>query len=420
MDEQKTDGQDFGVLISSLALAALLAGCGGNKAQGGGSGTTTTVNPGANSANIATVNGEAVSREDLRNYLEAQGGESALSKLIEYSLVMQEAKKQGVNISDADVQANLDSRRASDPTVDIAQKNGGAQLDALQRQARYQIALDGLLTKDVKVDDAAFQKWFASHGKTYDQPERVKFGFLLSSTKARADTMAAQLKSKTKTFQELVDEQKKASDRLGQGSQAESPSYTPTPGLPKAVKTAVAGLKKDENSSVLTLGKAPRQAFAIVRLVDKQPAVKADMTKMKVQLQTDYKLEQVARGLNGQNPKNPDFDKTVTQITGYLAQQSGGATPSYRQVLDFVNQTAVANLVSKLQAAAQVEIQDKAYERVGEQFKAMAAANAKTPPAGASTPGASSAPPAAGAPTSSAPAASAPKPSTPAKAPAKP
>lgn len=383
-----------GVVISSLALAALLAGCGGNKTDGGGSGPTAS-NPGGGANTIATVNGEAIGRDELRDYLEASQGESAITKLIEYSLVMQEAKKQNVTVADADVQASLDSRRAQDPNVEMIEKSGGVRLDALKRQTRYQLAIDGLLTKDVKVNEADLKKWFASHAKFYNQPERVKFGFILSSTKARADTMAAQLKGKTKTFQELVEEQKKASDQLARGSMAESPAATPADALPKAIKSGTANLKPNENSGVLVLGSPPRQAFAIVRLVERAPAVKADMVKMKSQIEADYKLEQVARKLNGQNPKNPPFEKTVEQITGYMAQQGGGAPPTYRAILDFINQTSVSNLTTELQKGAKVEIQDKAYDRVGEQYKAMAAAAPPAAAPGGNTPSGSAPAPAA-------------------------
>jgi hypothetical protein len=377
-------GKTTGVLISSLALAAILAGCGGNKTSGGSSSGSSS--SGSGGSTVATVNGEGIAREELRDYLEASQGESALSKLIEYSLVMQEAKKEGITVSDADVQASIDARRGQDPNVALIEKAGGVRLDALKRQVRYQLALDGLLTKDVKVNEADLKKWFDTHAKYYNQPERVKFGFLLSTTKARADTMAAQLKGKTKTFQELVDEQKKSNDQLGRGSQAEAPAPTPTSSLPPAIKTGTANLKPGENSGVLALGQAPRQAFAIVRLIERTPAVKADLTKMKSQIEADYKLEQVARKLNGQNPQNPNFEKTVQQITGYMAQQGGGATPSYRAILDFINQTAVANLTSKLQTGAKVEIQDAAYERVGEQYKAMAAAAPSAGAPGAAAP----------------------------------
>lgn len=348
-------------VLAALATAAFLAGCGSNN-----SGPTGT---GGGGGSVAVVNGQSIDREALRDHLEATNGESALRQLIDFALVTQKAKAEGIEISDAEVSAAIEQRSKNNSDISQVVQTGGVRLEALQRQTRYQLALDKLLTKDIKVTDDQLKKWFTSHSKYYDRPERVKIGFLLAATKVRADTMAAQLKSKAKSFQELVLEQQKANDRLGQGSQAESPQMVEVGTMPPAIKAALAKLKPGDTSSVLTIGQAPRQAFAIVRLVDRQPAVKADFVKMKDELTMDYKLEQVARQLNTQNPSNPPFERSLQQVEAILAQQSGGQRPDYRSILSFITQTGAQNLTSGLHTAAKVEIKDDAYVKVGESFK---------------------------------------------------
>jgi foldase protein PrsA len=356
----------IGVLAATLACGGLLAGCNGSKSGGA----------------VATVNGETVSHEELRDHLEATNGESALRQLIDYTLVMQKAKAEGITVSDAEVSAAIDQRGKTASDVSQIVQAGGVRLQALQRQTRYQIALDKLLTKDVKATDDQVKKWFDSRRKYYDQPERVRFGYLLSSTKTRADTMAAQLKSKSKSFQELVTEQQKANDRLGQGSQAENPQMVNADALPPAIKASVSKLKPGENSSALPIGNAPNQAYVIVRLIERQPAVKADFGKMKDEATMDYKLEQVAKKLNAQNPQNPSFEQTLDQVAAAVSQQNGGQPPTLREILSFINQTAASNLTNGLRTAANVEIKDPTYAKVGEGYKPVPGA-ASTPAAGA-------------------------------------
>lgn len=347
------------VLAASLACVVAVAGCN----RGGGAGGA-----------VATVNGENVSREELRDYLEATNGENGLRQLIDYTLIMQKAKADGITVSDAEVASAIDLRAKHNPDIAQVVQAGGVRLEALQRNTRQELTLQKLLTKDVKVNDAEAKKWFETRRKYYDEPERVKIGFLLSSTKARAETMAAQLKSKSKSFQDLVTEQQKANDQLGQGSQAETPQPMPVDTLPPAIKSAIAKLKEGETSGVLTIGQAPRQAHAVIRLVNRQPAVKADYEKQKELIKTDYKLEQVAKRLNAQNPQNPPFERTLEQVSSVVAQQNGGQQPTLREILSFINQTEVSNLASGLRTAATVQIQDPAYTRVGEGFKPVPAA----------------------------------------------
>src|SRR5690606_14469011 len=100
------------------------------------------------------------------------------------------------------------------------------------------------------------------------------------------------------------------------------------------------------------------------------------------ELEIDYKLEQVARKLNSENPSNPPFEKSVDQVKAVLQQQNQSPeAPQYRDVLNFVNQTAVNRLLQGLRTAASVEIEDPAFKAVGEDFKPVPGVETPTPAA---------------------------------------
>lgn len=340
------------LLCAGAALTFALAGC----PKGGGS--------------VATVNGEAITRGEIDSHLEATSGDSALRQLIDYSLVMQKLKAEGLNASDDQINKQIEKMRKVNPQLDEVIQVGGPRLEALQRRVRYEMALNMLLTKDIKVDDKTLKAWFDKHHSYYDQPMRLRVGFLLSSSKDRADTMEAQLTKKTKSFQELVDEQKKANDEVAQQSTAESPTYMIPDSLPPELRGDVAKLKKGEISKVLSIGNAQRKVYVIVRVTDRQEALKADFTANHDELEMDYKLEQVARQLNSENPSNPPFEKSIEQVKAVVQQQSQSPeAPQYRDILNFINQTAVNKLLQALRTAAKVNIEDPAYKAVGEDFK---------------------------------------------------
>jgi foldase protein PrsA len=351
-----------GLLCAGAALTFVLAGC----PKGGG-------------GSVATVNGEAITHGEIDSHLEATSGDSALRQLIDYSLVMQKLKAEGLSLQDDQVNKQIEKMRKANPQLDEVIQVGGPRMDALQRRVRYEMALNMLLTKDIKVDDKTLKTWFDKHHTYYDQPTRLRVGFLLSSSKDRADTMETQLTKKTKSFQELVDEQKKANDEVAQQSTAESPTYMIPDSLPPELRSDVAKLKKGEISKVLSIGNSQRKVYVIVRVTDRQDALKADFTANHDELEMDYKLEQVARQLNSENPSNPPFEKSIDQVKAVVQQQNQSAeSPQYRDILNFINQTAVNKLLQSLRTAAKVDIEDPAYKAVGDDFKTVPGAESAT------------------------------------------
>jgi parvulin-like peptidyl-prolyl isomerase len=386
------------VLSAGAILAAGLAGCGAK--NGGTSGTVAS-----GDATVATVNGDEIDREEMHRFLEATHGEEALGQLIEFQLVMQELKKQGMSITDEEVKAAIAQRAQQNPAIaaDIERvnKNGGPMSEALQRNVRYQLAIDKLLTKDIKADEATLKSWYEKNRSRYGTPARVKLGILITSTKARADTLAQQLKNKTKTFAQLVEEQKKANDPAAKGSVAEDPRnpWFTVEDLPPAIKPHVAKLKPGQVSPVLNLGTVPHapgttphQMFGIVRLSSREEAKAPKFEEIRDRVEREYKLEQVARGVVKENPKNPSYEQYVQQLE--LAQQNSQqgrmSRPSYREILNFINQAAVSRLTTKLHRQAQVQIPDAMYERVAKEFQPTPAAPATS--GAATTPGAATAP----------------------------
>lgn len=378
-----------GVLASSLALAGVvslsLAGCN----SGGGAANVDPAGTGGGGGTVVKVNGQSIDRNALYAHLEANYGENSLRQLIDFALITQKLKDEGLSVTDEEVNAAIEARKGSSPEVAEILEAKGVRLAALQRQTRYQLSLDKLLTKDVKVTEDQLKKWFETRRKYYDQPAKAQVGLLLTSTKSRADTMAAQLKNKSKSFQELVDEQKKANDPAAQASMTESPDLIPIDGLPPVLKNAIEKTAAGQTSGVISLQEGEQNAYAILRIVKKQPAVKADLAKQKVQAEMDYKLEQVARKLNSENPSNPPFDEALQRVSSAVAAQTGGQVPAFREVLTYITQTAAGNLTNALRTAAKVEATDPSYSKLAESFKPVAGLEGATggaPAGGAAAP----------------------------------
>ncbi|MDF2440039.1 MAG: foldase protein PrsA [Abditibacteriota bacterium] len=386
----KSNTRKYLWMTAGLSITASLAlvGC-NNGGSGGAAGGATS-----GGDTIAVVNGTNIGREDLRTYLEAKGGTQVLRQLIDFELVMQHAKTAGVEITDAELDAAIADQQKQNPQMAQTVKNGGAALETLRREMRYQLALDKLLTKDIKVDEAAQKKWFEKNRTRYDKPAQVQVGILFASTKQRADVMSQQLK-KDKSFHDLVEEQKKANDDIAKASTANTsesptpgmpaPEYLPISALPEALKQAAEKLKPGETSGVVEL-KGAQTAYAIMKLIKREDAVKAKADDPLPLL--EYKLEQVARKamtqlpVNPQTKKKPTFEEYSAQAQQYLQQQNMQQgrmePPTQRDVLNLINQSEVQRILTEVRSKATVSSTDPVYTAVVKEYQP-----APTPAAGA-------------------------------------
>lgn len=366
-------------LNAALALGAIaIAGC-----NNGG----TTASASGASGPLATVGAEDVSRAEFYSSLEASHGNDALVQLIDYHLLMQKAQADGITISEDEVTAGLAERQARNPQITSVIAAGGPRLEALRRDVRLQLAAQKLLTAKIKATDAELKAFMTKYAKRwYDEPAKVKIGALFSSTKVRADLMAQQLKSGSKTFAQLVEEQKKAKDPAAQFSNEQAPTADPITNFPPAVRAQLQSIKLGSTTAPALVQISPQiQAYTIFRVVERTPAQKADFAKLKPTVELDYKLAQVAKGIVEQNPKNPAFDQAIENTAAaYFGPSSGQPAPKLRDVLTYITQFATNQIVAQLRGSGQVTIDDTNYAALAELYKANGApAGAAPAPAGA-------------------------------------
>ncbi|PQV64383.1 PPIC-type PPIASE domain-containing protein [Abditibacterium utsteinense] len=350
--------------LTCALFGATLAGCNNGGATGAG---------GASSDTLATVGSAKVTRADLTTFLEAQGGEQALPILIDTQLVMEALKAKSLDVTDAEVDAEVARLQANNPAIAEVMKAGGAKLDVLKTQVKSQLAAQKLLTAGITATDAQVKSFFEKNRSFYDVPEKTTVGMLLASSKTRADLMAQQLQKKTKTLVELVAEQKKAADPVAANStEGEQLSRFPAP-ISARVAPLLAKLQK---GGVTPVQKFAEQAYAVFVLADKTPAVKADLAKIRPQVEADYKSAEVAKKTVKINPQNPPFDETLRRTFESVKMQNPNAT--LHDALNYINQTTANELIAGLRSGGSVQIDDANYAKVATQYQAKAAATDAT------------------------------------------
>lgn len=147
---------------------------------------------------VATVNGVEIGKQQLFDELIRNGGEQVLNNLINEELVKQEADKAGIQVTDDDLNKELDSFKkslslSSDEEFDMMLMQYGMTKDDLKKQMPMQVRLRKLLEPKTDVTEEEMKKYYDENKEMLATPEQVKASHILVSTKEESEAILAQL-----------------------------------------------------------------------------------------------------------------------------------------------------------------------------------------------------------------------------------
>lgn len=106
---------------------------------------------------VAIVNGQPITRLSLISELEKQSGKKALDSLITQTVILQEAKKQNIVISDKVINDEIKtiekSLSSQGQTIATALAAQGMTLEQLKKQIRLQKILEKMVASNIKVTE---------------------------------------------------------------------------------------------------------------------------------------------------------------------------------------------------------------------------------------------------------------------------
>jgi foldase protein PrsA len=179
--------------FTALLLGLALAGCSEGSAGGGG-------------GDVATVNGEKISRADYDAKLESsQQGKAVFNQMVQGLLIDQYAKSNNISISDADVQKKEDDIKSKYPAGQFEQilKSQNLTEDDVKRILRQQLIVEKAVDANIKISDADISSYLAKNHATLDTQEQVRARHILVADLKTAQDVENQLKAGAK-FEELA------------------------------------------------------------------------------------------------------------------------------------------------------------------------------------------------------------------------
>jgi foldase protein PrsA len=145
---------------------------------------------------VARVNGEVITKDELYDVLAAQGGKEALDTLISDKVINLELKKKGLEVSETDIDAELQKMIAQyggQETFNQAVASYGYTEDDIRKNIKMNLSATKLVGADVEITDADMKAYFDQNKATFDVPEQVKANHILVADEAIAKEVKAKL-----------------------------------------------------------------------------------------------------------------------------------------------------------------------------------------------------------------------------------
>ena len=296
----------------------------------------------AGGGNIASVNGQSISRSDFDHKLESNpASRQVLNQMIQQALIEQYARDKKIDISQADIDKKEAETRAKFPPGQFEQiiKNQGLTEQDVQSILREQLVLEKAVAPQVHVSDADIKAYFDKNHAQFDKPEQVKARHILVADLAKANEVLAKLKAGG-NWDALAKQY--STDPGSKDKGGELGYFGPGQMTPQFQNAAF----KAKVGQIVGPIKSPF-GYHIIQVEDKKPALRATLAS------------------------------TQQQIHDTLAQQQ--------------EQGLYGPLIAQLRSAAKVDVYD-------DRFKELAAQPAAPPPAASAAPASAAPAPASAAP----------------------
>ena len=308
---------------ASRQLAPLhLPGAPAEAARPGAPGAAAALPPDKIPAVVARVNGQEIKKSELMDGAQviqmrmAQSGQpvsptadlyrQVLDQLIAIQLLQQDAKAQGITISDAELQQAIAARKRGFPSEEVFKKalaQAGVTEDHFRQQTRDGITLQKYiatkLAPKATVSDQAAREFYDKHKAEMQVPERLHLRHILITVDPKAPPA-----DREKARQKAQDILKRAQGGEDFAKLAQAFSDDPSKaqggdlGLvgkgqtPPAFETAAFALKKPNDlSSVVEVN----YGFHIIQLVERQAPTTLSFDQVKDRVTQLLKQEQVQK-----------------------------------------------------------------------------------------------------------------------------
>ena len=123
---------------------------------------------------IFTVNGQGITKKDLDDFLENKEGPSVKAEMVRRMLVDQEAKKQNVTPTDADVNEAFETQKEDNWQFAFNVNRSPWTTDETKKDIKMRLSATRLTLKDVPVADSEIKELYDKQAAAFDTPDKAR------------------------------------------------------------------------------------------------------------------------------------------------------------------------------------------------------------------------------------------------------
>jgi len=239
---------------------------------------------------VAVVNGEKITKESLYQKMFSRSGQDVLEELISQKLIDQEAAKQGITVSEAEIQKQVDQFVAEQfPSREVFLMTL-QQYQLTENDFRDSMRLD-LLTKKllagkVQVTEDEVKQYYETHQDEFNQKEMVRASHILVATEQEAQAVLKNLKEGA-DFSKLA--QEKSIDNSTADKGGDLGFFERGKMVPEFEKVAFS-LPVDATSEPVKSS----FGYHVIRVQEKRPAKQFTFAEVKTQVEEKVKESKIS------------------------------------------------------------------------------------------------------------------------------
>lgn len=232
---------------------------------------------------VAKVNGEIIGKDEFIKAVASQNGKSVLDWLIESKLIYQEAKKEGVSVSDKEIEERMsqirDSFGSQEQFLSILSLYGLTE-ESLKEQLIPRMLAEKIIIKDKSISDKDLAEFFAKNKSSFDEKEQVKLRHILLKTLEEAQQVEEELK-KGVDFAKLAQERSIDTATKDQGGDM---GWVGRGTLDSALERIVFSLEKGDRTPIIKTS----FGYEIAEVLDKKSARSVSFEEVKDKVRRAY------------------------------------------------------------------------------------------------------------------------------------
>ncbi len=168
------------------------------------------VNTKNDSAAVAAVNGEEITKDELYEAMFTNGGREILERLISNRLILQEAKELEISVNEGDIDAEIgkvikENFYGAEDYFYQALEQYGLTEEALRRDLEIELLLRKIVREQIEITEKEVKEYYTENQYLFNTPEQVEARHILVDTLEKAESVI-QLLDEGQDFSELAKE----------------------------------------------------------------------------------------------------------------------------------------------------------------------------------------------------------------------